>query len=240
MTWSWRAILTIAALLVFFAGCVQERSLTPPRVATLPTDRDAPFLYIALGDSTVEGVGASSPSATYVARLHERLRGRYPRARVSNLGNGGATSADVRTGQLERAVAVRPQLVTLSVGPNDVTKGVSLGDYERNVDAILRRLSQVGTPLVVVNLMPDLTVTPRFAGRPEAIAVGRRAVAFNDALGRKAREHGAALVDLYGPSREEVPRQPWLVGADGYHPSDAGYARWAELMWQGVEARLAR
>ena len=46
------------------------------------------------------------------------------------------------------------------------------------------------------------------------------------------------FVDLYGPSRDEVPRRPELIAADRYHPSDAGYARWAELMWAGVEARL--
>jgi len=231
---SWAAPLAVAALLAVIAGCAQERA------ATLPADRNAPILYVALGDSTVEGVGASGPSATYVSRVHERLRAHYPRARVVNLGAGGATSADVRTEQVERAVAFRPQLVTLSVGPNDVTTRVSLADYERNVDTILHRLAEVGTPVVVVNLMPDLTLTPRFAGRPEADAVGRRAVAFNDVLRRKAREYGAAVVDLYEASRAEVPRQPWLVGADGYHPSDAGYARWAELMWQGIEARLTR
>jgi lysophospholipase L1-like esterase len=29
------------------------------------------------------------------------------------------------------------------------------------------------------------------------------------------------------------------MSVDGYHPSDAGYARWAELVWAGVEARIA-
>ncbi|HSE93829.1 MAG TPA: SGNH/GDSL hydrolase family protein [Methylomirabilota bacterium] len=226
--------LAATALLTLLAGCARDRT------ATLPADRDAPILYVALGDSTVEGVGASGGPATYVARLHERLRAHYPRARVANLGVAGATSADVRAAQVERAVSLRPQLVTLSVGPNDITAGVSVDDYERNVDTVLRRLSEAGRPVVVVNLLPDLAVTPRFAGHPGAATVGRRTVAFNDALRRTVHEHGAGLVDLYGPSRQEVPRQPWLLSADGYHPSDAGYARWAELMWQGVEARLAR
>jgi lysophospholipase L1-like esterase len=63
-------------------------------------------------------------------------------------------------------------------------------------------------------------------------------VQFNEALARKGREHGVALVDLYLASRDEVPRQPMLLWRDGYHPSDAGYARWAELMWEGIEPRL--
>jgi len=46
------------------------------------------------------------------------------------------------------------------------------------------------------------------------------------------------VVDLYGPSRREVPERPELVAADGYHPSDLGYARWAELMWDAVVTRI--
>jgi lysophospholipase L1-like esterase len=65
-------------------------------------------------------------------------------------------------------------------------------------------------------------------------------IAFNDVLDRQARAHGAEVVDLYGPSRAEVPRRPELIAADRYHPSDAGYARWAELMWAGIDARIRR
>src|SRR2546425_9587532 len=41
-------------------------------VRALPADRSAAVLYVALGDSTVEGVGATRPDRTYVSRLHER------------------------------------------------------------------------------------------------------------------------------------------------------------------------
>src|SRR5205085_5311494 len=52
----------------------------------LPPDHETAILYVALGDSTVEGVGASGPETTYVGRLHAQLRGIYPNARVLNLG----------------------------------------------------------------------------------------------------------------------------------------------------------
>jgi lysophospholipase L1-like esterase len=206
----------------------------------LPADRGAPVLYVALGDSTVEGVGASRPELNYVSRLHERLRAVYPAAQVRNLGVGGATSADVLAGQLARAVALGPQLVTLSVGPNDITQAVPASAYERNLDAILARLARETRAVVVVNLLPDLGVTPRFRGQPQQAVVARLSEELNDIIRRKGRAHGAALVDLHGPSREEVPRRPELMAADGYHPSDAGYARWAELMWRGVEPRIVR
>jgi lysophospholipase L1-like esterase len=195
--------------------------------------------YVALGDSTVEGIGASRANLNYVSRLHARLVARYPNARVKNLGVGGATSADVMTRQLDRAIQLRPDLVTLSIGPNDITRGVPVARYEQNLNTILGRLRRETGALIVVNLIPDIAVTPRFAHGPQADVVGSLTVLFNEALARKAREHGVEVVDLYLPSREEVPRRSALLSRDGYHPSDAGYARWAELMWEGIEPHFA-
>jgi len=227
----------VAALLAvsMAAGCSSTRGAA---ARTLPADRDAEILYVALGDSTVEGVGASRHENNYVSLLHARLRAIYRNARLQNLGVGGATSADVLARQLEPAIASRPDLVTLSVGPNDITEGVPLAAYTRNMEAILARLAATTPAVIVVSLLPDLAVTPRFRGHEAEALVGRRSVEFNDALARVAKRHGAQIVDLYAPSRREVPARPELVGRDGYHPSDLGYARWAELMWDAVRSRI--
>ena len=205
----------------------------------LPADRSAQILYVALGDSTVEGVGATSPRVNFVSRIHERLRAVYPSARAVNLGVGGATSADVRARQLDRAIELGPNLVTLAIGPNDITTRVSLAAYEQNLEIIFGRLRRETAAVAVVNLIPDLAVTPRFSGSRQREAVGQQTITFNTALERKSRSHGAELVNLYAVSQREVPLRPELISADGYHPSDAGYARWAELVWAGIEARIA-
>jgi acyl-CoA thioesterase I len=234
------------AVALLAAACATDRPAAvrpPPSDAagarTLPADRGAAILYVALGDSTVEGVGATSRSRNYVSRLHERLRAVYPAARVANLGVGGATSADVRARQLDRAIGLRPHLVTLAIGPNDITTRVPLAASAQNLETILGRLRRETTAVVVVNLIPDLAVTPRFRGSQHQEAVGRQTIAFNEALERASRTHGAELVNLYTVSQREVPLRPELMSADGYHPSDAGYALWAELVWTGVEARMA-
>jgi acyl-CoA thioesterase I len=225
----------LAALSVVLVACGAPRDAG---VRVAPVSCDALVHYVALGDSTVEGIGASHPDLNYVSRIHVRLRARYPNARVTNLGVGGATSADVIAGQLDRAIERRPALVTLSIGPNDITKGIPVARYEEHLDVILGRLRRETAALVAVNLLPDLAVTPRFASGPKTEVVRSLTVRFNEALARQAARHAAELIDLYQPSRTEVPRQPLLLWKDGYHPSDAGYARWAELMWAGIEPRL--
>jgi lysophospholipase L1-like esterase len=62
---------------------------------SLPSDRRTPLVYVALGDSTVYGLGASSPNTHYVARLFASLQWEYPAARLSNLATPLATAADV-------------------------------------------------------------------------------------------------------------------------------------------------
>lgn len=229
-----RAALVLGALALL--GCAQR----PESPRALPTDREAPFLYVALGDSTVEGVGASRRDRNYVSRLHARLRERYPAARVENLGVGGATSGDVQKRQLDRAIALAPQLITLSVGPNDITRGVTVPRYERTMTTILEALARQTTAVVVVNLLPDLAVTHRFRGGPYEEKVGRLTVAYNDVLRRLVPAYGAELVDVYAPSQREVPRHPELLAGDGYHPSDAGYALWAELTWEVIARRIGQ
>jgi acyl-CoA thioesterase-1 len=226
----------VAIVVASVGGCLWTRRGDE---RALPADRQAPLVYVALGDSTVEGIGASGPEATYVSALHRRLQAVYPAAQAVNLGRSGATSGDVVAGQLDRAIALQPRLVTVSIGPNDITGRISVDRYEKHLATIFARLAQETSALVVANLLPDLAVTPRFRATPARETVGRLTVAFNEALVRQAREHRVLVVDLYGPSQREVPARPELIAADGYHPSDAGYARWAELVWASLEPRVA-
>ena len=230
-----RRALATALLVALLAGCSSVRGAAS---RTLPADHDAAVMYVALGDSTVEGVGASRPDLNYVSRLHAYLRDVYRNARVMNLGVGGATSVDVLARQLDRAIALSPDLVTISVGPNDITERVPLADYTGNMDTILGRLVAGTQAVVVMNLLPDLAITPRFHGHEAEAIVGRRSIEFNAALKRLAKRHGVHVVDLYEASRREVPSRPELMAGDGYHPSDLGYARWAELMWDAVRSTI--
>jgi acyl-CoA thioesterase I len=230
--------LLIAGMLCAASLSASAQCRAPVRPHRLPPDLHAPVVYVALGDSTVYGVGATSPGQTYVHRLYERLRAVYPHARLANLGVSGATAAGVVAGQLAAAVQQEPTLVTLSIGPNDITTHRARADFARDIDTIMRTLSAQTSAVLVVNLIPDLAVTPRFRSGPYAAQVGRRAEEFNAALSRSACAHGAVVVDLFTRSRAEIPRHPEFVAADGYHPSDLGYARWAELMWEGIAPRL--
>src|SRR5260370_28494892 len=108
---------------------------------SLPSDRRTPLVYVALGDSTVYGLGASSPSTHYVARLFWHLHAEYPLTRLANRGACLATTADVLAHQVPDAIIDRPHLVTLSGGPNELRPGRARQDFAGRVD-VIRELLQ--------------------------------------------------------------------------------------------------
>ena len=194
-----------------------------------------PFSYVALGDSLTAGQGARHG---YVDRLHDRLLRQHPGAVLHNLGSSGATTADVLRISLPRVAKLRPDLVTLTIGTNDLTEGAPVDAVLRNLEAIVSSLRATGAAVVVTNL-PAVGLAPAVpaAYRQHIDDLVRSANAAIEAICRKNQ---ATLFDLYAFSKKEIPRHPEYFSWDGYHPSEEGYDRWAEAMWRAVEDALAR
>ncbi len=76
----------------------------------------------------------------YPPPLASLLRREGPSVGLSNLGQSGARIRDVFTGQLKRAVAAQPTLVTLGIGTNDLWRGTPVEDFQDDLDRIARRL----------------------------------------------------------------------------------------------------
>ena len=191
---------------------------------------------MALGDSTVYGLGATHPTRHYVARLFDWLRGEYPNARLHNHGTCLATAADVLAHQVPEAVLKQPDLVTVSIGPNDLRQGHSPQDFARRVEVILERLDRETQATVIVNSLPDLSVCPRFP-ESERSLIAALTRHYNHALQHVADGFGIDLVRIGIADRTEDERRRFFCD-DGYHPSDEGYLAWARTMWAAVTPRI--
>src|SRR5271154_1642810 len=77
-------------------------------------------LWVAPGDSTAQGLGASSPQGGYVGQVLAELRRRSGLPwRVLNLSVSGSLTRDVINAQLPRLPA-QPDLGTCGIGVNDI------------------------------------------------------------------------------------------------------------------------
>lgn len=195
------------------------------------------FRYVALGDSTGVGVGSGNDGG-YPERLYQRLKKAGVKAGIMNLARSGATTSDLLAGPLHKAVEVRPSLVTLGIGSNDLWRMVPVSGFELNLNTIADGLQRTGAKVVVSNII-DLSRAPIAAmidvlQIPRAVLVAR-IVDFNARIAALAKRPGFSVVDLFGVSTRE-PSFAALFGNDGFHPSAKGYDRWADELWPHVEA----
>lgn len=206
-----------------------------PSDAPTPSSGGSPaaarLRYVALGDSYTIGT-----SVTVAERWPDQLVGRLPGLElVANLGVNGFTSRDVIEVELPRLPALRPDLVTLLIGVNDVVQGVPAATYGQNVARILDELVRlVGPRRVLVVTTPDYTVTPSGAdyGDPAGQAAGIRAN--NATIAEEAASRGIPVVDIHDLSLRAATDRT-LVAIDGLHPSGAQYALWVERIAPAME-----
>jgi len=192
--------------------------------------------YVALGDSYTIGTSVRAED-----RWPNQLVARVPRLQlVANLGVDGFTSADVIEVELPQLPALRPGIVTLLIGVNDVVQGVPEATYRGNVAHILDALvGHVGAGRVVLVTTPDYTVTPAGADYGDP-ATQSAAVRRNNAINTELAEaRGIAVVDIHDLSILAATDRS-LVANDGLHPSGAQYALWVERIVPVVSGALAR
>jgi lysophospholipase L1-like esterase len=206
------------------------QNVTAPSNSPIMT---GPITYLALGDSTGSGVGASEAGGGYVARLFKRIIAHRPGSKLINLCFSGATTSDVLRDQLDSGVRANPQLVTLGIGINDIGHDLTLEQFAKNYEEILSRLKNNTQATIVVTNIPDISSAPR-------IPAGMRReyhqliVAFNRRLAEIAAAHGVVVFDIYTVTHEQLPTHPEYFSDDGFHPSDEGYELWAERMWPTI------
>jgi len=192
--------------------------------------------FVALGDSYTIGTSVA-PAERWPDQLVRRVPGIEL---VANLAVNGFTSGDVIDVELPRLPELRPQLLTLLIGVNDVVQGVPEPVYRGIVADILDvLLGHVGAGRVVVVTTPDYTVTPAGADYGDP-ATQSAAVRRNNAINTElAKGRGIAVVDIHDLSLLAATDRS-LVANDGLHPSGAQYALWVERIVPVVAGALAR
>lgn len=231
-----RALLGAAALpvalAVVLAAEVQLARTGPGLPDDTPLDHDGriggegPALRMVwLGDSTAAGVGATSAAGAIPWRVAEAL-GRP--VELTSLAVSGDRVADVVADQLPAVAALEPDVVLVSIGANDVVHLTSKGSFRSTYRTLLDGLPD--GILVVLLGVPDMGAPPRLAQPLRAIA-GHRGRTLDGVTRQVAEDHDAVYVDIAGETgptmRSDTAR---YFAADRYHPSDDGYALWAEAV----------
>ncbi|MGV0746444.1 SGNH/GDSL hydrolase family protein [Mycolicibacterium sp. XJ870] len=178
--------------------------------------------YVALGDSQTEGLWDGDDSAGlmgFADRLAVEVDRHYPGLGYANLAVRGHRIGDVLADQLPRALSMHPDLVTICIGMNDVTRpGRAFHRALGDLDRVYAALADSGAT-VVTTTFPDITQI-----LPVGRLLGKRVLQINTTIADAADRYGFRLVDLYSaPSMREA--ETW--SPDRVHGSAKGHMLFA-------------
>ncbi|HLQ62283.1 MAG TPA: SGNH/GDSL hydrolase family protein [Candidatus Acidoferrales bacterium] len=194
------------------------------------------FRYLALGDSYTIGTGASGPAQSFPSRLARRLeRGTRVRVEVTNPAVNGFTTEDLIRRELPLLEKLRPDLVTILIGANDVVQGRSEAAYRASLVRIYDAVADLRLPAgrVWCISVPDWSAAPAAAGFGAPAQIRRRLSQVNAIAREEADRRGFGWVDLFELSRTGLDTPGWVAG-DGLHPGDRQYLAWADHIWRDL------
>jgi lysophospholipase L1-like esterase len=183
---------------------------------------------------------AVGPGYSYPSVLQSTLQGRYTTQTptVSNEGNPGETITENPALRrfIDRLNAQRPEVVLLQEGINDLHQygSSAIPVIPVVLRTMIREARGRGAQVFLGTLLPE---NP---GGCSAYAIPPSSstdliVATNNLIRSVAAAEGAELVDLYAVFQG---RTSILLGQDGLHPNEAGYAMMARAFLKAIQEKL--
>ncbi len=179
--------------------------------------------YIAAGDSTAFGVGASAVDKTYSYRIAEALSD-DSKVEYRNVAKSGAKTQDVIDGQLKEIIDYNPDIVTVSIGANDVNHLNNQNQTYTNIRFIAEELEKKTRAEIYLTDIPILDKAPllpyfyRKYLSYQTKKLNKKILALDN-----GRIH---IVDIYSFGWDKYPDVGTTFAKDGFHPNDEGYANW--------------
>ena len=243
--------MSVAGLALLAGGC---SSGTERSAGDDPSRTAAPKpVYAAIGASETAGIGSDDPpTQAWPQVLHGEA---LPEFRIVNLGISGATVEDALIRQLPEVQRVEPEVVTVWLNVNDLLRGVTPNEYERDLTKLLKELQNLNPEQVLVANAPPLDNLPAlracapnssdggglcflFEGLPPPLELRALVTRYNTATERATMRTSATLVDLHATALEarREGEELDLISGDGFHPSTEGHAAIAEAFAAELDA----
>ncbi len=211
-------------LLAAQGAYVRHRALILPEAAgardgTAGAGRDLNVLII--GDSSAAGVGVDTQDMALSGQLVSRLAHGF-RVRWKLEAQTGATTAST-IARLADTPRFQADAVVIALGVNDCTRGTTLRRWhtrQTQLYDLLRR--DYGARRLYVTAVPPLGQFPLLPD-PLRRVLGLHAARMDDVLSR--------LLDTQPDCTRisiDLPPDPRLMAADGYHPGARVYSDWAQ------------
>jgi lysophospholipase L1-like esterase len=175
--------------------------------------------YVAIGDSFTEGIGDPEPASPgghrgWADRVAEVLAAQTDDFAYANLAIRGRLLQQILDEQVDAALALHPDLISISAGGNDIIRpGTDPDEVASRLDAGIARLRGDGATVVMFN-GPDIGGTPVLGRIRGKVAI------YNENLRAVAKRHDAIVADMWALRELTDPR---MWAPDRLHFSPIGH-----------------
>ena len=189
-------------------------------------DAGPPLRLLAVGESTVAGVGARTHAEALTGQLAGALSDLSGRAVAWRaFGLSGATVKEAHASLLPAMGDEPADLMLLAFGVNDVLAHTVPRRYADALSSLIDALrAKAGGAPVLIAGAPPMARFPSLP-RPLNSYLGARAALLDRAVAGRAIERAVQVAP-------QVRIEPELFAADRFHPSPAGYRVWAQVLAQ--------
>ena len=203
----------------------------PLRTLSRAVRESRPVKVLAIGSSSTVGIGASSPSATYVAKLETTLEGTFKGLDFDVIGRGlSGEEAQGAADRMKKEVEqTTPDLVVWQVGTNDAIRHVSIDRFRECLRNTLAWLKEHRVDVVLIDPQYGETLT-KDAYYEQVVGV----------IAEVAREARVLLVDRFEAMRElhRVHGDRFYLTSDNLHMNDTGHRCMAEQLARSIVGGL--
>ena len=194
--------------------------------------------YVAIGDSFTEGIGDPDPDRPgyhrgWADRLAEELSRLTPPGEdlaYANLAVRGKLLDQIAEDQVEPALALRPDLISVCAGGNDILRGADPDEIAVRLDAVVERLASDGATVLLFNAT-DVKGTPVIGRIRGTVAI------YNENVRTIALRHDALVPDMWS-LKDLARREMWAEDRLHFSPTGHHTIARAVLTHLGVEHEL--
>ncbi len=192
--------------------------------------------YVAIGDSFTEGIGDPEPRSPggnrgWADRVAEVLSAKTDDFAYANLAIRGRLLQQIFDEQVEPALELRPDLVTVSAGGNDILRPGSDPDaIAEKLEEMIRELRRNNATVLLFN-GPDIGMTPVLRRTRGKVAI------YNENVRALTQRQDAIVADMWSMRELKDPR---MWAPDRLHFSPIGHHTIARMVLRslGVENDL--
>lgn len=192
--------------------------------------------YVAIGDSFTEGIGDPEPKSPggnrgWADRVAEVLSSKTEDFAYANLAIRGRLLQQIWDEQVEPALELRPDLITVSAGGNDILRpGSDPDEIAGRLEEMISQLRRDGATVLLFD-GPDIGMTPVLRRTRGKVAI------YNENVRALAQRHDAIVADMWGMRELKDPR---MWAPDRLHFSPIGHHTIARMVLEslGVEHDL--